>query len=272
MQHILSSRTAATAAVSLGVLLAVISWRVISIATARAQSTTFVAAASTPSAQKAAAGATWHQEMTLLGIDTEGAADATSSSDHLAMIGPMVTAELVGEYAGLQASGSYSSSSAAQAANDIAANVRAVITYKTYSLSDLKTDNDTSYKRMLTYRSDLRDSLAPLLQNSSAELELYAKYVETSDPLYLAQLAAAAANYHAAAAKTAAVVVPRDAVNYHLAILNAMQQFAATLDAMTSHTADALTSAALLRSYNQAEQDMYTSFNNLSAYYAQKTP
>lgn len=254
------------------VLLAAISWRLVTIATARAQSTSYIAAAAVPSSSSPSHGADWQQEMTLLGLDAPLDPTATSSTDHLAMIGPMVSAQLVGEYLGLQSNGSYSSSTATKAAGNIASNIRAVITYKTYTLPELTTDSDTSYTRMMQYRSDLRDSLAPLLQNTNAELGLYAKYVETSDPSYLEQLKAASQNYKAAVSKTVAVVVPRDAVNYHLAILNAMQEFAATLDAMTSHTDDALTNAALLRSYNQAEQDMYMSFNNLSSYYSQKTP
>ena len=96
--------------------------------------------------------------------------------------------------------------------------------------------------------------------------------METSDPSYLTQLSAAAKNYHAAADAAVAITIPRDALNYHIAILNAMEEFAAVLDAMSTHTADPITSAALLRAYDQAEQDMFTSFNNLSAYYLQKSP
>lgn len=270
LQQIFSSRAGTTAALSVIALIAILSWKVVSLATANAGATSYVAAAAVT--EDPSRGASWQQEMALLGLSTEGGTADATSTDHLAMIGPMVSAELVGEYIGLQSSGTYSSSSAQKAADDIASNVRAVVPYKTYTLADLKTDSDISYNRMLTYRADLRDSLAPLLQNTNAELELYGKYTETSDPLYLEQLKAAALNYRAAADKTVLVVVPRDAVNYHIAILNAMQEFASVLDAMTAHTSDALTNAALLRSYNKAEQDMYTSFNNLSAYYGQKRP
>jgi hypothetical protein len=125
---------------------------------------------------------------------------------------------------------------------------------------------------MLRYRDDLRTALAPLLKNTGSELEIYGKYIETSDPSYLEQLSAAAVNYRAAADNAAAVTVPNDAVNYHKDILNAMEEFAATLDQMAAHATDPLASAALLRTYNQAESDMYTSFNSLSLYYSQKTP
>jgi hypothetical protein len=217
-------------------------------------------------------GANWQQVMALLGIATSSNPSATSSSDSIAMIGPMVVAELVGQYAGLQDQGTYSQRSGEQAASSIAPNIRATVSYKTYALGDIKTDSDTSYQRMLTYRSDLRIALAPLLQNTSSELDLYGKYIETSDPTYLIELSAAAKNYHVAAESAAALTVPRDAVNYHRDILNAMQEFAGMLDALAAHPGDVLASVALLRTYNQAEADMYTSFNALPAYYGQKTP
>ncbi len=215
------------------------------------------------------------QEKILLGQSTTvgvGVADTSTSTDPIAMIGPMVTAQMVGQYAGLQDQGTYSSTTAAIAAGNIAANMRAAISYKTFVLNDLKTDPDTSYTRMLKYRADLRIAFEPLLKNSANELDLFAKYEETSDPTYLNDLRAAAVNYNNAIALTAAMTVPRDAVNYHLAILNAMSEFSATIVAMADHGDDALASAALLRTYNKAEADMYNSFNALGSYYSQKTP
>lgn len=208
-------------------------------------------------------------QSTTMGVD---AANTSTSTDPIAMIGPMVTAQLAGQYAGLQDQGIFSSSTAALAAGDVAANMRAAVSYKVFSLSDLKTDPDTSYARMLKYRSDLRIAFEPLLKNSASELDLFAKYEETSDPTYLIDLQAAAANYQNAIVLTAALIVPRDAVNYHLAILNAMSQFDATITAMATHGEDALASAALLRTYNKAEADMYNAFNALGSYYSQKTP
>jgi len=229
-------------------------------------------AAVQPSQDGTASGATWQQEMTILGIPANADPAATSSDDSIALIGPMVSAELAGEYAGLTAQGIFSTSTAQAAADQIAPNIRAVITYKTFAASDISVDSNTTYQRMLTYRADLRDSLAPLLKNTDAEFAIYGSYVETGDPSYLAQLSAAAQNYRTAADLTAKVVVPRDAVSYHVAILNAMEEFAAVLDAMTTHSADPVASAALLRSYDQAEQDMFDSFNALTTYYSSKTP
>lgn len=257
---------------SVAVLIVVAGSKTVTLLHANADSSASVAAAAVAATSGEPHGADWQQEMAILGIPAAPNPNATSSSDTIAMIGPMVTAEIFGQYAGLAQRGDFSSSTVASAANAIAPNVRAVVSYPTYSASDLKTDPDTSYNRMLEYRADLRASLAPLLKNTDAEFEIYAKYVQTSDPIYLAQLSAAADNYRAAASSTAAVVVPQDAVVYHVAILNAMSQFASVLDSMAAHGDDPIASAALLRSYNQAEQDMFNSFNNLTLYYSRKNP
>lgn len=216
--------------------------------------------------------ASLQQELILLGLATSSDPSATSETDPTAMIGPVVVAQILGQYAGLVETGAYTPEKGAAVAESIAPYVRAAISYKTYAAEDVRMDADTSYERMLRYRADLRDALAPLLKNTQSEFELYAKYIETSDASYLAALSAAALNYREAASNTAAMVIPRDALNYHLDILNAMELFAATLEEMSDETADPFASAALLRSYNSAEQEMFVSFDSLSNYYGQKLP
>lgn len=216
--------------------------------------------------------AEWQQELILLGLATTSDPSATSETDPIAMIGPVVVAQLVGQYAGLIDSGTYSEAAGTAAAEAIAPNVRAAVSYKTYAASEFKTDTDISYERMLEYRSDLREALAPLLRNTESELDIYARYVETGEILHLERLSSVAANYREAAANAAALTIPRDAGYYHRDILNAMEQFAATLDAMAKNTDDAYASVALLRSYNSAEQKMFLSFDALSNYYGQKLP
>ena len=260
---------------SVATLLGVSTWRATASMRPDAPKTINVIAQTVPAGDAGGDPAVLHQEALLLGqsntvgINTSGSA---SSTDPIAMIGPMVTAELAGQYAGLISAGSYSSTTAALAAGNVAETLKAAVSYKTYGLDDLKTDPDVSYQRMLTYRSDLRTALAPLLKNSASELELFAKYQETSDPTYLLQLKNAAVNYDAAIKLTTMMSIPRDAVNYHLSILNAMSEFSATIKAMADHGSDVLASAALLRTYNTAEADMYNSFNALGSYYSQKTP
>ncbi len=269
--NIFRSPIGVTAALSVAVLVCVAIWQVSSFVRNGQVSLAYVAVP-TPTQPSNASGADWQQEMALLGLTDRNDPTATSSSDTIAMIGPMVIAQMVGAYAGLQSQGTPTLEGVQAVSNTVSSNLRAAISYKTYTIADFKTDPDISYERMLTYRSDLRTALTPLLNNKSAELDLYGKYIETSDPSYLTRLTAAAKNYKDAAANTAALSIPRDAVNYHKDILNAMEEFGATLEQLVSHANDSLASAALLRAYNQAEEDMYTSFNALSAYYSQKTP
>jgi hypothetical protein len=255
------------AALSVVTLSGVAVWKAVSFTQSNAQAGTYVAA--TPE-QNTPVDAGWQQEMVLLGLATTTAPAATSASDTIAMIGPMVAAQLAGRYAGIQDSGSYSQNTLDSAAQNVAGNVRASISYKTYAIAEIKTDADTSYARMLAYRADLQAALAPLLDNPNPELELFARYMESGDSSYLTQLQNAAKNYRAAIANTAAVTVPKDAVNYHRSVLNAMGQFAATVDAPSTHGEDPLASAALLRTFNTSEQDMYFAFNALAGYYSQK--
>jgi len=257
------------AAVSVVILFGAVVWKTTTMMKAGVAANSYVAAdvalvpEATPDAQ-------WQQEMILLGLATSTSPAATSSNDTVAMIGPMVAAQLAGQYAGIQDSGAYSTDALESAAQKVASNLKASVTYRTYTTADIKTDPDTSVARMLTYRSDLRAALAPLVENTTPELELFARYVETNDPEYLTELQHAAANYRIAIAATASLTVPRDAVNYHRGILNAMGEFASTIDSLSIHGADALASAALLRTFNAAEQNMYMSFNSLASYYTQK--
>ena len=67
-------------------------------------------------------------------------------------------------------------------------------------------------------------------------------------------------------------IFPTGQILRHIAILNAMQEFAATLDALAAHADDPLASVALLRTYNESESAVLYSFNDLGTYYRSKTP
>ncbi len=216
--------------------------------------------------------ASWQQELVLLGLATTSETSSNSENDPVAMIGPVVVAQLVGQYAGLVEGGAYSPESGSAVAEDIARNVKAVISYKMYTSTDVRTDTDISRERMLEYRGDMRDALAPLLENTESELDIFARYIETSDDAHLDTLTQVALNYEKALSNASSVVIPRDALNYHLDVLNALSQFDATLDAMARKDLDAFATVALLRSYNTAEQKMFYAFDALGNYYSQKTP
>jgi hypothetical protein len=268
LQQLLRTPLGTTALCSVVALCAVALWQSHALMQKNAQALSFTAAQSALAASSG--GGDSLQELLLLG--SADAAATSSSGDPIAMIGPVVVAQLAGTYAGLQDQDALSQQTLQQGGQAIADNLKAAVTYKTYAVADIKTSSDISYQAMLDYRDAMRDALAPLLENSQNELDLYGKYVEASDPSYLTTLSAQAQNYRAALAAAAAVTVPRDAVNYHRDVLNAISEFASTIEQMVAHQGDVLAEAALLRNYNQAEADMYNAFNALPRYYSQKTP
>lgn len=245
-----------TAALSVLVLLAAIGWEV---------DRTISAQGGTPTAARAqqAADAPAYAQ-----LDPQTA----TSADPLDTLGPTVMQTLSESYAQLRNSGTYSSSTAVAIGTSLAPYLVAGAPYPAITVDDVRTDPDTSYQGMLRYRTDLRSSLAPLLNNTEPEYEIFAYYIQTKDASYLRKLRNVAEDYRAAASSTSLVVAPKDAASYHAAIVNAMQEFAATLDALAAHADDPYASAALLSGYNKAESTMLTSFNSLTTYYKSKLP
>lgn len=228
------------------------------------------AATTTPRTTSSEGSAAWQQEMMLLGIATSSESGGTE--DPIGMIAPQVLAQLIGEYQGLQASGKYSADAGAEAAERIAPNVKANVPYTPYGTASLTTDPDASYESMLTYRSDMRTALAPLLRNTRAEYEIYAEYAATGDEGYLRELQDVANNYAEAAEAMVRVTVPRDIAQTHLDTMNALAHFSATLSAMVTHAGDPLASVALLRTYNSAELAVVNSFDRIATYERLKRP
>jgi hypothetical protein len=198
-------------------------------------------------------------------------ATTTLSLDDFSPIGVAVLDELVTKYTTLQNQGLYTEEIGEKVAEKMATTLKPSVSYTARTSSDINTDSDTSYSRMLKYRADLRDSLAPLLKNTQPEYEIFAYYVDTHDAVYLERLKEVAGHYREAVSATARVVAPQDAVREHVAILNAMEQFAATLDAMAVNATDPFASVVLLRSYNAAEADMLFSFKALASYAKNKS-
>lgn len=201
---------------------------------------------------------------------TDGSSVTEEDKDGISNIGENVMGALVGSYATLAENGSYTPEEGEKIAEDIAASLKASVSYPVFSERELKIDTDTSYERMLAYRNDLRIALEPLLKNPGYELGLFATYIETRDAKYLEQLHATAANYRLAVENAANVIVPADAVISHVEILNALSEFGAIVGRLSRHADDAFASAALLRTYNDSEANLVTSFDSLASYYKSK--
>jgi hypothetical protein len=250
----------ATAALSVVVLVGSVGWKILESQEVQTNALTAGARASSSGTTNAL------QQNT---NTAQNSAVAASPYDP-AVISDNVASKLAADYARMQQSGNYTAEQRAQVAQSLGANLKATVTYKSYTVSDIPTDTDTSYARMLTYRGDLQTSFAPLLLNKSPELDMLTKYAQTSDPTYLHELTAAANNYTSAAQKTSRVTVPIDAVTIQVNLLNAMQEFAATLNQMAISANDPFVEATLLNTYMKAQQNMFGSFNDLYTYYKSK--
>jgi len=194
-----------------------------------------------------------------------------SYSDPISAVSDNAIGEVVGAYAGLQQEGIYSSTTGAQVAGTIGLGLQAPVTYQPITASALKTSLDTSYQAMMGYRAALQTSLKPLLNNTTPEYEIFGLYVQTKDQKYLDELHSAADNYRAAAASTALVTTPQDAVQVELGLVNSMNEFAATLDQLADHASDPIASSVLLENYNGAENDVLSAFQALVTYEQNKT-
>lgn len=204
--------------------------------------------------------------------DLPPASAAQADPNDFSQTGNKVAAQLAATYSQMQQSGSYTPAQGERVADSIASSLYANVSYTPYTENDLKTDSDTSYKRMLAYRSDMRTALQPLMVNTEMELEIFGRYIESHDKKNLARLGEIAERYEKSAANMASVTIPADAISYHLSVANSLLQFAATLDAMVKNANDPMATLALLRTYNGAEQNVLTSFNSLAMYQKQKMP
>jgi hypothetical protein len=229
-----------------------------------------VAADETPATSTPVVAADDLQQLLLLGLATSTDASATSTNDHLSIIGPMVSAEIIGSYEALVESGSYTKEDLRNAGAQIAANMKAAVTYEAFRNTDFKTDPDVSVERVRTYRDDLQRTLAPLSAIPGAEYEIYAQYVQTNDPKYLMELKDAANTYRTVANAAAALTIPRDSIDYHRDLLNSLRAFAPVLDGLVDYSTDQFASLALLRTYNEKEQGIYNAFNRMRSYYGKK--
>jgi len=203
-----------------------------------------------------------------LGVPDDG---TTTDPYSASVISDNVVQTLASDYAYMQQNG-YTTDQQMQVAQQLGHDVKATVSYKTYTAGDIPTSADTSYAAMMRYRTDLQTSLKAMMQNKETELDYLGKYEQTQDPQYLTALRQAADNYKLAAAATAAITVPSDAASVQVGILNAMGEFGATLQTMAQSAQDPLAEAALVNTYFGAQQDMFSSFNNLYAYFKSKQP
>ncbi len=173
-------------------------------------------------------------------------------------------------YSALQQSGEYTEEKIGEVADNMAETIRIEPVFTPHTAAELTIDTNTSYARMLSYRSDMRIALEPLLSNKESEFEIFARYISSKDSNELKPLEAAARNYRKAIQGAMSVTVPADVQDEHIRAVNALLQFAVVLDDIQKHASDPLASVALMRTYTVAETAVLTTFNDLARYYSTK--
>lgn len=193
-------------------------------------------------------------------------------SDDVALrgVGDAVSEGIAVSYNALQQAGGLNAENIDRVTNNMAEGMRLEPVFTSYTQEDISVDSNTSYTRMLEYRSAMRIALEPLLENKESEFEIYARYIDTKNKKYLQQLATSSDNYYRAIERAVKVSVPIDAQIQHLHAVNSLLEFATVLDDIVNHASDPLASVVLLRTYTIAETKVYTAFNELARYYATK--
>lgn len=177
---------------------------------------------------------------------------------------------LISEYASLKQGGSYTDDRGVAIGEKLANSIRQITPFEPRVIEDIKSDPDTSYERMISYRSAMQDIFSPLLSLNEAEFVIYGKFVENKNREALAEFLDIADVYQGVADEAAEIIVPVDAVDEHLDAVNALSFYAEVLRNMVRYSYDSVASFALLRTYAQAEEYLFTTFDTLSSYYVLK--
>ncbi|OGG45019.1 hypothetical protein A2673_02930 [Candidatus Kaiserbacteria bacterium RIFCSPHIGHO2_01_FULL_50_13] len=196
----------------------------------------------------------------------------TSPDDELlTYAGEVIGIQLLGQYIALKQAETYTEDKGNLIGKSVAQSMRYTPHFERYSAESFTLTPDISHESALVYRNLLREALMPLFENRVSEFDLFARYIETEDPAYLADLMPIAEKYRVAAEHAAEVTVPKDAGDKHARVVNALIAFAAVLEGMANHGTDPFASAVLLQTYNAVEREVFYSFDALATYYVRKT-
>jgi len=177
---------------------------------------------------------------------------------------------LISEYLTLKGAGAYTDERGISIGEKLAENINQVTPFEPYVIDEIQIDSDTSYERVLAYRKEMQEVFSPLLELESAEFVIYGTFIESRDASALEELLEIADTYDSAVKDALTITVPEDAADEHIDIVNALAFYAAVLRDMVRYSYDSVASFALLRTYTQAEEYVFTTFNTLSSYYVLK--
>ncbi len=212
----------------------------------------------------------WKEELELLGLINTSTEEGGVASSTLS-VADMISQEFLNGYSYLKESGRYTKETAAEIGQSIGENVRAPSQFVMHGEAELKKDSNVSKERSLQYRSDMREALSVLITDTPPEFELFGLYIETRNPERLRELGDAASRYQQAEHALLTIVVPQDASALHLRAINALGSYADAINQLIQHADDALSTLAILRTYNDAERELLYAFDALASYYVRKS-
>lgn len=211
----------------------------------------------------------WKEELAMSELVASTSESIATTSDPLSLLAGSVAQSLFGGYLSLKTHDAYTPERGERLARTVAENITAPALSEPYTLSTLTLDTETSPQRILAYRSDMREALAPLITDEEPEFALLAQYFATKDPAWLERITTAASRYRSAEELVLTVAIPHSAASAHLRALNALRQYAETLERIPPHADDAFAAAALIKALNEGEREMLIAFDLLAKYYVQ---
>lgn len=210
----------------------------------------------------------WQDELGRAGVATSTPMETATSTDPTEHLGSALIRTVVNGYLSLKQHDEYTSERGERLAQTIASAYKAPATFVPHTLDTLTVVDDSSEMRILRYRSDMRTALLPMVDfEAEPEFAIFARFIQTNDPMWLEKLSAVAENYHTAETQALAVRVPREAADEHLRTVNALGKYAETLERLVRFANDPLALLALLRTYNESEREMFLAFDALAKFY-----
>lgn len=210
----------------------------------------------------------WQDELAKGGIAVSTSTGQGTTSDPVASVGDSLAQSLVSGYLSLKEHDAYTPERGEQLANTLVSGFRAPTIFEPHTKSSLTIEADVSKVRISKYRNDMREALSDMVDpNTEPDFSLFARFVATNDRTWLEKLSLSASQYRAAEEKVLKVPVPESAVEVHLRAVNAIGEFAETLERLVRFSSDPLATMALLRTYNDTEREFFLAFDALAEFY-----
>lgn len=132
-----------------------------------------------------------------------------------------------------------------------------------YALSDLSIEEDVS---IVAYESAVTAALREAASIREYELNVFARAVSEGSGAELDKLEATAAVYGAIVRKLAALEVPGGIASEHLALVNELSSFSASVASLSRWNGDPLSALMLVNAFSEGEQRMTDAVANVYAF------